>query len=261
MQEPLFISVELHAGCQQVVYVALGYEVEQPRIAHGRDHHPDADAAARGATQGLQQLDGGHEVGRCDADLAFGPQDHGEEGVEEQLPRSAASRPADLYCRAAGGGHRRGVGGEVVPACSAPVGLKEPLEVQGGLAFDGEMLVAPGSLLSAVQVVAGQVDAAQQGQPAVDDHHLAVVASHGRGGEPREADRGIGADVDSGLPQPFQKLRLETAGAEGVVDDPDLHAGPGPADQDVADRAPDPVVADDVVGDRDGAAGPLQGRD
>ena len=80
-------------------------------------------------------------------------------------------------------------------------------------------------------------------------------------GEPREADRGIGADVDSGLPQPFQKLRLETAGAEGVVDDPDLHAGPGPADQDVADRAPDPVVADDVVGDRDGAACSLQGRD
>ena len=83
-----------------------------------------------------------------------------------------------------------------------PVGGEEPLQVVDGLAFDTQVFVAPTSQCVAVEVAFGDVDAAHESHAAVDDGDLGVVAPVGARGEPRESQRCVGPNADSGPPKP-----------------------------------------------------------
>jgi len=132
------------------------------------------------------------------------------------------------------------------------------LQVGHGVALHAQVFVAPFAHVIPVEVVFGDVYAAQVGDLAVGDHYLAVVAVRDARGEPREANRFESRSLDPRVVHAAQCLAAQAPRADGIVDHPHLEPRAGFADQYFGDGAPDAVVSDDVVLHVDRARGPLQ---
>ena len=260
MQEAVVVAVEFDPGVEQVADVGVGNQVGERRVAARGDHHLYPHPAARCQPERVEQHGRGQEIGRGDAYGAVRPDDGRGKGVGDGQPRGPLLGPGQLDRQPLPDAVRGDVAAavEVFAAYTRPVGDEEPLQVGHGVALHAQVFVAPFAHVIPVEVVFGDVYAAQVGDLAVGDHYLAVVAVRDARGEPREANWFESRSLDPRVVHAAQCLAAQAPRADGIVDHPHLEPRAGFADQYFGDGVPDAVVADDVVLHVDRARGPLQ---
>ena len=234
-------------GHRDALVAAVGY------------HHPHVHAGEGRVAERHQHGVGGNQVGRLYVDVLAAARNHPHYALHDHAP----------FVHRAGGGylHRHAAAGRYFRVVRAreqqflrgelPVRQEAGLKFGDGRPAHAHVGVAPFPAAYAGRVAFSDVHAAEVADPAVDHHHLAVVAVV------RVARQEGNLDLDEGLhldPSGFHAAEETLAGKirRVVVLQPDLQALPRLAHQHVLDLAAYGVVLNLEELEMDVAAGGLQ---
>ncbi len=262
MQEGGAVLVDLHAAVQQVVVIgAPGVE------HHGMIRMPGQEQAHVHTAKGSRLQGHAHglvrdEVRRGEEDPLLGHGNGGEEDALDRLGGCVRSGGDDLHHVLA---HRLllrvpTLADHVAAGGEEPVLGEHLLEVLHRRPADGQVCVPPGGdlLAAAGRVIVGDVHAAREGQAAVDDSDLAVVAQVQVPVTAEAAHRQELGVLPAGRPQGPHEA-VQAVGAHPVGEQPHHHALLGLLHQQVAEALAGAVILEDVVQHVHMVGGPLDG--
>ena len=254
MQHAAAVFEHQHAGGLQLGVVGARGGADDARVAALGHHQLDLHPAQRGVGQRHQRRLGGHEVGRGQPDaLARQVQRVDHRAVHafhvgvgpggDDLDRQAAGRLLGQQVRVVAGRATFGV---------VPVLEEHILQPAHGAATDQQVGVAVGVVRAHLLVlVVGQVDAADEARVAVDHHDLAVgaqVDQRAQAVQPSRVEhRQLAARGAQLVQQRAAVARQQPGRADGVHQQPHLHAGAGALGQRLQQAGAGAVRFEDVV--------------
>ena len=256
------------AGAQQFVVVGAGGGGDQARVAACGGHELDLHAAQGGVGESGQGFFGGHEVGRGQPDAVARQADGVDDGAVDGFAVVVGAAGGNLHGHVGQGAcfgmafgaalGRQHVAGQGVAAGVGPVLQEQVLQPAHGRAVQAQVGVAPGGGAACALVFGvGDVDAAQQADLAVANHHLAVGAQVHQGAKAVEPGGVKQRHLPAGVQQLAQRgaaAAVQGEGADGVHQQAHGHALAGALCQRAQHGLAGVVGREDVVLQMDVAA-------
>ncbi|MCW0415226.1 hypothetical protein NB689_000980 [Xanthomonas sacchari] len=259
VQHARAVLVDPHAGLQQLVEVRARGQGHQPRVAalgHQQAHvQPAQRRRGQRHARGLAR----HEIRRDQPHPPLRLVDRRHLQAVDALPRRIRPGHQHLRLDAAGiaAGHVAGPDPRHVEGIAALAGGVQPvlhehqLQAAHHVAFAAQVQVAVGVGAQRLVLLVGDVDAAGEGDAAVDHHDLAVGAQVDPGPLELERPQQLGGmepgHLGAGLQQWPQEALAHLRGADRIQQQAHPHPGAGALDQRVADACAGAVGIEDVV--------------
>ncbi len=270
MEETGAILDDADAALEQAAVERLGRVVQQRVFDLPLQHDGHGDVAAGGVAQGLAETPAGQEIGHGDEDFAARVLDGGEIGLFDVAPvaqvvpdHEGGSDGVDRIVLPAGTRRRRRR-----PAPEARPADQPPQMPHGGAdrcderPFDAHGIVEARPEVGRVAVVqiVDDVDAADEGDAAVDGDQLAVQPPQAVAAQPEGGEFGaIDLDLDAGIRESAAQAVGELARAEAIDEHAHRDAAPCRRDQRGRDLPAGRIVGVDVGFEVDFAGRRLDG--
>lgn len=261
VDEAFAVAIDADARLKQVLDIGERRIEHQPGIRLVGEDDSDIHAAQRRSPQSHQDARVGNEVRRRDVELVLGGADGGEYALQDGVRARIRSAGDDLDLLGAAAAMLRKIGGmiQLLPGREPPVPHEHQLQIIDRVPFNPNMRVPPEAQLRVfAEIFVPDVDASDEPDLPVDDDNLPMVPEVDALVEEGDARSKEALHLHASVQQLLHIGVPELHAADSVVNDSDLDAFGGFAEQHRLELAADLVMADRIIVEMNVMAGRIQ---